>query len=239
LQLDWRVAPNLSVWRRGIRAQAAPNVHQFTERAFSTFDTPGIACKKDVILTRQRWPQTAEEIQTVGRASCTSLLAVSETLKAATPRVAEFIHLNLCYAEAGGAKLNQIKTPKGHLVDLNVVWKQRCELRTKGFELLAEADKLHAKAESFVGGYKIEVKDVERWVEGENLYIESYNVKAEAWRLFAEGDKLWADAILTKYGNIKIEWIKRVEEEIKLEEGRYLGKDCDCKLETGELFEWR
>ncbi len=191
-----------------------------------------------MIPTRQRWPQTAEENQTVSRAPCTSLLAVSETLKAATPRVAN--SFTLIYAmQKPEAKLNQIKTSKGHLVDLNVVWKQRCEFRTKGFELLAEADKLHAKADSFVGGYKIEAKDVERWVEGENLYIESYNVKAEAWKLFAEGDKLWAHAILTKYGNIKIEWIKRVEEKIKLEEGRYLGKDCDCKLESGELFEWR
>ena len=129
---------------------------------------------------------------------------------------------------------------KKDFFDLNVVWKRRCELRAKGYELLAESDELHEKADNFLGGYKIEAEEiVKRWLKGENLFIECYKLKAEAFKLFAESDKSWAEAILKKYGNIKIEFIKRVKEEIKWEEGRYLGKDCDCELETGELFEWR
>lgn len=37
--------------------------------------------------------------------------------------------------------------------------------------------------------------------------------------VYAEGDKLWAEAILETYGNIKVEW-----------------KDDNCILETGEAF---
>ena len=130
---------------------------------------------------------------------------------------------------------------KKDIVDLNAVWKRRCELRAKGYELLKEkSDKLHSEAFNFMGGYKIRPEEiVKRWLKGENLFIECYKLKAEAFRLFAESDKSWAEAILKKYGNIKIELMKRVKEEIKWEEGRYLGKDCDCKLEIGELFEWR
>ena len=125
-------------------------------------------------------------------------------------------------------------------IDLNLIWKRRCELRAKGFDLLAESDKLHSEAFNFIGGYKIRVEEiVKRWLKGENLFIECYNLKAEAFKLFAESDKSWAEAVLKKYGNIKIELTKRVEKEFKWEEGRYLGKDCDCKLETGELFKWR
>ena len=125
-------------------------------------------------------------------------------------------------------------------VDLNAVWKRRCELRAKGYGLLKKADKLRAEADNFMGGYKIRPEEiVKRWIKGENLFIDCYKLKAEAWELFAEGDKSWAEAIFKKYGNIKIEFIKRVKEEVKWGEGRYFGKDCDCKLETGELFKWR
>lgn len=122
---------------------------------------------------------------------------------------------------------------KRNFVDLNVIWKRRCELRTKGFELLKEGDKLHAEANNFFGGYKIKAEDVKRWVKGENLYIRGYKHKTEAWQLFAEGDKIWAEAILKKYGNINIEWIKRQS----YGRGLTAERDCNCKLETGELFE--
>jgi len=127
---------------------------------------------------------------------------------------------------------------KGNFVDLNVIWKQRCELRTKGFKLLVDSDKLHAEATNFMGGYEIKAEDVKRWVKGENLYVEGYKLKTEAWQLFAEGDKLWAEAILKKYGNIQIEWIKKRQ---IYERGLTAEKDRNykCKLETGELFEWR
>ena len=129
---------------------------------------------------------------------------------------------------------------KKDFVDLNVIWKQRCELRAKGYELLVKSDKLHSEAFNFLGGYKIRAEEiVKRWLKGENLFIECYKLKAEAFKLFAESDKSWSEAILKKYGSIKIEFIKRVKEEIRWEEGRYLGKDCDCKLETGEFFKWR
>ncbi len=122
---------------------------------------------------------------------------------------------------------------KGNFVDLNVIWKQRCELRTKGFKLLAEGDKLHAEAANFFGGYKIQAADIKRWVKGENLYVEGYKLKTEAWQFFAEGDKLWAEAILKKHGNINIEWENRQKQGLTAE------KDGYCKLVTGELFEVR
>ena len=122
---------------------------------------------------------------------------------------------------------------KVNSVDLNAVWKRRCELRTKGFKLLAEADKLKTEAFSFMGAYKIKAEDVKGWVKGENLLIDCYKLKTEAWQLFAEGDKLWAEAILKKYGNIKIEWIRGHGKPLTAE------RDGNCKLETGELFELR
>ena len=128
---------------------------------------------------------------------------------------------------------------KKEIVNLNAVWKRRCELRAKGYEFLAKADKLHSEAFNFLGGYKIRPEEIiKRWLKGENLFMECYKLKAEAFGLFAESDKSWAEAILKKCGNIKIEMIKRVEKEFKWEEGRHLGKDCDCKLETGEFFKW-
>jgi len=122
---------------------------------------------------------------------------------------------------------------KVNFVDLNVIWKQRCKLRIKGFKLLVEGDKLKTEAFSFMGGYKIKAEDVKHWVKGENLLVECYKLKTEAWQLFAEGDKMWAEAILKKYGNIKIEWEDRQGQGLTAE------KDGYCKLETGELFEVR
>ena len=57
------------------------------------------------------------------------------------------------------------------------------------------------------------------WAEGDKL-------RAEGNKLRAEGNKLWAEVILEVYGNIKLEWIWRVEKE-----------NYACKLETGEIFE--
>ncbi len=120
-----------------------------------------------------------------------------------------------------------------NIIDLSAIWKQRCELRAKGFGLLVEGDKLHAEATNFMGGYEIRAEDVKRWVKGENLYVEGYKLKTEAWQLFAEGDKLWAEAILKKYGNIQIEWIRGHGKPFTAE------RDGGCRLETGELFELR
>ena len=44
-------------------------------------------------------------------------------------------------------------------------------------------------------------------------------------KLRAEGNKLWAEAIIEVYGNIKIEW-----------KNWTLGKGSECHLETGEVF---
>ena len=44
--------------------------------------------------------------------------------------------------------------------------------------------------------------------------------------LRAEGDRLWAEAILEMYGNIRIEW--RNYNSTKM--------DHECHLETGEVF---
>ena len=69
---------------------------------------------------------------------------------------------------------------KGDIVDLKVIWKQRCELRKKGFGLLEEADKLHSEANNLLGGYNIRAEDIKRWVKGENLYVKEYQLKTEA-----------------------------------------------------------
>lgn len=45
-------------------------------------------------------------------------------------------------------------------------------------------------------------------------------------KLRDEGDKLWAEAILAVYGNIKLEW--------KNWDGNK--QSCECHLETGEVF---
>ena len=42
----------------------------------------------------------------------------------------------------------------------------------------------------------------------------------------AEGDKLWAEAILQVYGNIKVKWKNYNSNK----------NDYECHLETGEVF---
>ncbi len=105
---------------------------------------------------------------------------------------------------------------KKNILNLNLIRQQRSKLRTKSFDLLTKADNLRIKADTILGDYTIMVEEiVKRWLIGENPSIESYNPKAQAFKLFLKDDKLWTEAIFKKYGNIKVELIKRVEQEFK------------------------
>ena len=54
-------------------------------------------------------------------------------------------------------------------------------------------------------------------------HAEGDKLRAEGYKLHAEGSKLWAEAILSVYGNIKLEWSSTP-------------KGMKCVLETGEEF---
>jgi hypothetical protein len=75
---------------------------------------------------------------------------------------------------------------------LQKAWGDRLKLR-------AEGNKLYAK--------------------GNKLCAEGNKLCAEGSKLRAEGNLIWANAILEKFGNIKMEW-----------------KDSECHLENGEVY---
>ena len=64
------------------------------------------------------------------------------------------------------------------------------------------------------------------WQYRLKLRAEGNKLRAEGNKLLAEGNKLWAEAILDVYGNIKLEWKNWSEKK----------QDCECYLETGEIF---
>jgi predicted P-loop ATPase len=98
-------------------------------------------------------------------------------------------------------------------VALAFVWEIRSKLWAEGSKLRAEGDKLWAE------GSKLRAEGYKLWAEGSKLW-------AEGDKLRAEGDELWAEAVLAFAGNIKVEWIFRLDKNASA-----------CKLESGEIFE--
>ena len=99
---------------------------------------------------------------------------------------------------------------KKKTLSLKFVWEYRKKLRAEGSKLWAE-------------GYKLRAEGSKLWAEGDKLRAEGDKLHAEGYKLHAEGDKLWAEAILSVYGNIKLEWSSTP-------------KGMKCVLETGEEF---
>lgn len=74
---------------------------------------------------------------------------------------------------------------------------------------------------AFVWGIRLKY-----WAVGTKLLIEGDKLRVKGTKFRARGYKLWADCILKRYGNIKMEWKNWSKEK----------KDYECHLETGEVF---
>ena len=78
-------------------------------------------------------------------------------------------------------------------------WIKRLKLRVEGNKLRVEGNKLR--------------------VEGNKLYAEGNKLRVEGDKLYAEGDIVFLTAVITKYGNIGLDW-----------------PDGGCKLANGVEF---
>ena len=74
---------------------------------------------------------------------------------------------------------------------------------------------------SFIWGLRAKMR-----AEGAKMRAEGAKMRAEGSKMRAEGDKMWAEAVIEIYGNIKLEW-KNYDN---------AKNDCECHLETGEIF---
>ena len=142
------------------------------------------------------------------------------------------IHILLCSGDAVVAK-QKGEAMKQKKLGLEFIWKIRLrlyaegkKLRIEGERLRVKSKKLHAKANKLWKGDEFCVEGSKLQAEGDEFCAEGDRLCAKSNKLCAEGDRLWIKAILEVYGNIKLEWIWRVEKE-----------NYACKLETGEIFE--
>jgi hypothetical protein len=126
-----------------------------------------------------------------------------------------------------------VNMPTLKITGLELVWNVRCRLRAEGKTLSAEGSKLLAEADKLREEGEIRKATSGLSAEQSKLSAESYKLFAEADRLWAEvsirraeGDKLWTQAILEAYGDIKLEWKNFSDEKL----------DYECHLQTGEVF---
>ena len=89
---------------------------------------------------------------------------------------------------------------------VNKFWDYRRKFRERANNLEAESNKLFA--------------------ESEKLKLEIIRLREEGCNLRAEGNKIWREALIETYGDMKIEW-KNFDPQ---------KQDYECHLENGEVF---
>ena len=89
---------------------------------------------------------------------------------------------------------------------LKKAWEERCKLIQQGNKIFSEGDGLYRES------VRLREEGNKLWMEGSNLWT--------------EGDNIFEKCILEVYGNIKFKWKNYSKEK----------DDCECHLETGEVF---